>query len=473
MSLPVISLAQMREWERLTWDSGQTADAVIQNVGRHLADRLRQLTHPGESLLFLAGKGHNGDDARAAAPALTERSAVLLEINSPEESLSTIISALAQKPALIVDGLFGIGLNRPLSADWQKLIGTVNASGIPVLAVDIPSGLNADTGQTFGACVQASITLTVGAPKIGLLSPNAWPFVGRLEVLPDVGLYASVPQSDLNWTQPEDFVGFPPSRPVTGHKGDFGHAIIIAGTPGYHGAAVLASRGAQRAQPGLITVFTQPEVYVPVAAQLQSVMVQSFKPELRLPEKTSALLIGPGLAAPDSVYPLSALTRTCWGQSAFPVIVDASALDFLAPGPFPESAVRVITPHPGEAARLLQTTSAVIQADRVKALRQLSEKFGGCWVILKGHQTLIGRARGTIFVNGSGNPHLAQGGSGDLLAGYLAGLLAQPALAADAEKTLRYAVWQHGAAADRLTAQRINWTVEELSTELGLKDHFA
>ena len=466
MPLPVISLAQMREWERLTWASGQTADAVIRSVGQQLADRLRQLTRPGDTLLFLCGKGHNGDDARAAAAALTERRLVQLDILSAENGLQQLEPALAQKPALIVDGLFGIGLNRPLSAGWQQLITAVNESRIPILAVDIPSGLDADTGRTFGACIQASITLTVGAPKIGLLSPDAWPWVGRLEVLPEVGLHSCIPQSDLNWTQPEDFSGFPPARSVAGHKGDFGHAVLLAGSLGYHGAAVLAARGTQRAQPGLITLFTQTEVFIPVAAQLQSVMVQVFQPELRLPEKTSALLIGPGLAAPDLNSSLPALTRRLWEQAPCPVIVDASALDFLMPSTAPITAIRVITPHPGEAARLLQTTAAAIQADRVKALRRLSEKFGNCWVILKGHQTLIGRANGKIFVNGSGNPHLAQGGSGDVLAGYLTGLLAQPALTAEAEKTLCHAVWQHGAAADRLTATRNNWTVEELAVEL-------
>jgi NAD(P)H-hydrate epimerase len=116
---------------------------------------------------------------------------------------------------------------------------------------------------------------------------------------------------------------------------------------------------------------------------------------------------------------------------------------------------------------LLGVTATAVQADRVTALRQLSQKFGGAWVILKGHQTLMGRAEGNIFVNSSGNPHLAQGGSGDLLAGFIVGLLAQPALQADAAETLRYAVWQHGAAADKLTATRGHWTVEDLAAKIG------
>ena len=150
-----------------------------------------------------------------------------------------------------------------------------------------------------------------------------------------------------------------------------------------------------------------------------------------------------------------------------PTIVDASALAWLAPGGVPANSIRVVTPHPGEAARLLKTTAAQVQANRVQALRELSKQFGDCFVVLKGHQTLIGRSKGDVFVNSSGNPHLAQGGSGDVLGGYLAGLLAQSALRNDALKSIRYGVWQHGGAADLLEAARPNWVVEDLIDALG------
>lgn len=188
---------------------------------------------------------------------------------------------------------------------------------------------------------------------------------------------------------------------------------------------------------------------------------------MKLPEKTSAALIGPGLAAPEISAELKNFTQKLWHEALFPLVVDASALDFLDGGSFPENFVRVLTPHPGEAARLLKTTAANVQANRVAALRELSKKFGNCWVVLKGHETLVGRSEGNIFVNGSGNPQLAQGGSGDLLSGFIAGLLAQPALQADVEKALRYAVWQHGTAADKLSLTRDNWTVEDLAVEIG------
>jgi NAD(P)H-hydrate epimerase len=181
----------------------------------------------------------------------------------------------------------------------------------------------------------------------------------------------------------------------------------------------------------------------------------------------SAILIGPGLAAADLPDEIKKLTGELWLNSEVPIIVDASALAWLPPGRVGEKALRLITPHPGEAARLLETTSKEVQADRVKSLRRLSERYGNTWVVLKGHQTLVGRSSEDAFVNSSGNPHLAQGGSGDLLSGYLVGLLAQPALQEDPLKTIRYAVWQHGAAADRLQNSNRNWVIEELVEELG------
>lgn len=467
MSVPVVSIAQMREWERATWTAGQTESEVIRRVGIQVARVARQRTLSGDKILLLAGIGHNGDDVRAAKEHLQERDAVLLEVVSPEADLSKLESALAHSPALIIDGLFGIGLNRPLDAAWVEFIERINQAQCRVLAVDVPSGLNADTGETYGAAIEASITLTIGAPKQGMLRHIAWPFVGRLEVAVDVGLAACPHGSELEWTLPEDFFDFPPCRPVAAHKGGFGHLAIVAGSLGYHGAAVLAAHAAQRAQPGLITLFTHEPVLHPIAAQLQSVMVSPWQPAQELPGEFSAVLLGPGLAAPDLPEEMKSMTRRLWQQSAQPIIVDASALDWLPAEVMPAGALRVITPHPGEAGRLLKSSALGVQADRLRALRELARRFGNCWVVLKGHQTMLGRSTGKIFVNPSGNPHLAQGGSGDVLAGFLAGLLAQPSLQTDPGRTLRYGVWQHGAAADALQGACGNWIVEELAEQLG------
>jgi NAD(P)H-hydrate epimerase len=467
MPVPIINVAQMREWENATWASGQSEAEVIRRVGKKIARRVRKLTGSGDTILILAGKGNNGNDARATQEFLDERKIELLDITSPEVDLPRLELSLRLKPALIIDGLFGVGLNRALDDGWKKFIATVNESKISVLAVDVPSGLNADSGENFGARVQAAITLTVGAPKIGLLAPNACPFVGRLEVLDGVGLVSCPLSSVLNWTLPEDFEDFPPRRAVMGHKGSYGHLMIVAGSFGFHGAAILATRGAQRAQPGLVSLFAQENIYHVVASQLQSAMVNVWVPERDLLEAAGAVLIGPGLAAQNLPPEMKLIFRKLWRDLEVPLVVDASALDWLTPHTLSKGLVRVVTPHPGEAARMLNLTAEKVQADRPHAVREISRRFGSCWVVLKGHQTLIGRSEGEIFVNPSGNPHLAQGGSGDVLSGFLAGLLAQPELQKDVGKTIRYAVWQHGSTADKLQAAQKNWTVEDLIGELG------
>lgn len=467
MPVPVISVAQMREWEKASWAAGKTALDVIDQVGAAIARRLEALTQPDESILFLCGKGHNGDDARAAQKHLgSKRKAFLLDVRDPAQGLEKFVETTrGDRYSWIVDGLFGIGIDRPLDAAWQKVIAAVNTSNIPIVAVDVPSGLNAETGGVEGAAITADITLTIGAAKGGLL--KAAQFVGRLEVLPDVGLIPCPFDSELNWTINKDFAGLPPRRPVESNKGTFGHLAIYAGSSGYHGAAVLAGMGAARARPGLITAYPQESVYVPVAAQCQSVMVHPWQAGNGPPHNCTAILFGPGLAAADLPDAVKEEMRNHWRKSQLPVIADASALDWLQNGLTPPGAIRVITPHPGEAGRILRSSAASVQADRVQAVRELSKRLGDCFVLLKGNQTLVGRSTGKIFVNSSGNPYLAQGGSGDLLGGYLAGLLSQADWQKDPMTTIRYAAWQHGATADALTAAGAIWTVEDLSRHLG------
>jgi NAD(P)H-hydrate epimerase len=470
MPLPVISVEQMRRWEKAAWAAGVTPAAVIERVGRALAARVLQLTHRGDTILILAGRGHNGDDARAALRHLPARKPVLIRALDPRaaagEFLQKTRPALNRdRPAWIIDGLFGIGLNRPLDGHWRALVDAVNQSGLPVLSVDTPSGLDADNGQVEGAAVRADVTLAIGAPKRGLLRAPEW--VGRLEVAGEVGLTPCPETSDLNWTLPGDFAAWPPRRPDDSNKGTFGHLTILAGSLGYHGAAVLAARGALRAQPGLVTVEPQKPVYPAVAAQLQAAMARPWRAGAPLPKSCSAILFGPGLARERLPAALWRQLRSWWKTFPGPLIVDASALDWLEPGAISTRAARVITPHPGEAGRLLGVPAGAVQADRVGSLRELSRRLGGCHVVLKGRHTLVGRAAGPVFVNSSGNPLLAQGGSGDLLAGYLAGLLAQPACQGDPLTAIRHAVWQHGAAADTLSQSQPNWTVEDLADSLG------
>lgn len=467
MAIPVVSIAEMREWERATWAAGQTEAEVIRLLGACVAQHALRLTRTGDLILILAGKGNNGQDALCARDHLAGRRVELLHVKEPSTESSRLDAFLSLRPALVIDGLFGIGLSRPLDSSWVQFIGRVNDANIPVLAVDVPSGLHADTGEPQGAAVRAAVTLTVGAPKRGLLQAAAWPYVGRLEVATEVGLAPCPAKGEANWTLAQDFENYPPVRAAATHKGSYGHLAIVAGSLGYHGAAVLAAHGAQRAQPGLITLHTLDAVYPVVAAQLQAVMVSPWRQTVPLPGAYSAILIGPGLAAADVPEELKESTRRLWRATPVPVVVDASALAWLPQGPVADNSIRLLTPHPGEAARLLGTTAQQVQADRKGALREISRRFGNTWVVLKGHQTLVGRGSGEIHVNPSGNPHLAQGGSGDTLSGFVAGLLAQPALHAEPGQAIRYAVWQHGAAADLLQDTQPNWVVEDLAAMLG------
>lgn len=467
MPIPVVTVAQMREWEKVTWASGIKEDAVMRRAGAAVARLAEKLTRPDDLILFLAGKGHNGDDAAYGFDGITQRRRELLRVVDAVMGVKEIAAQLQRQPALLVDGLFGIGLNRALSGSWLKLIERINQARVPILAVDVPSGLSADTGLPLEVAIRATCTLTFGAVKRGLLKTSAATFVGRLEVAPDIGLVPYPFTTEVSLSAPEDFKGYPPSRPVTGHKGTFGHLAIIAGSPGYHGAAVLAARGAQRAQPGLVTLLTHEAVYVPVAAQLQAVMVHPVSDAVRLPESCTAILIGPGLASNELSERFKRAVRRLWMDSPLPIVADATALDWLPAGPCHEGVLRVITPHPAEAARLLKSSVTEVQQDRIAATRELSRRWANCHVVLKGHQTMVGQAREALFANNSGNPHLAQGGSGDLLAGYLGGLLAQPELQKDVGFALRFGIWQHGAAADALLATRPNFTVEDLAEELG------
>ncbi|HEY6228184.1 MAG TPA: NAD(P)H-hydrate epimerase, partial [Verrucomicrobiae bacterium] len=256
MALPVITVEQMREWEEASWRAGKNEREVIENVGRVLAERALKETREGDRILVLAGKGNNGNDARAAVGHLVNRKVKLVEVKDPAAQLEEVRHLCEKRPQLVIDGLFGIGLNRALSAEWVALIEAINATEVEVLAIDVPSGLNAAMGKAEGAGIRAAVTLTVGGVKRGLLEQSAWDFVGRLEVAPEIGLVlcpVDAAKAELLWSVESDFVKFQRMRrPVSSHKGAFGHLAILAGSQGYHGAAVLAARGAQGAHPGLV-----------------------------------------------------------------------------------------------------------------------------------------------------------------------------------------------------------------------------
>jgi len=500
MPAPIVSVAQMRDRERRTWANGVSPTSVIERAGQAVAAVARRMTGAGAPILVLAGRGHNGDDAEVAARHLEGREVACLRLGDPESfthARAWLGRFRGRHDALILDGLFGIGLNRPLDGPWAQLVMDINHAGVPVLAVDVPSGLDADTGQPMGEVVQAAWTVTLGAVKRGLLSDQSARYVGRLELVSDIGLIPEDAPSNGGWIVAEDFVGYPPRRLESAHKGTFGHVAIVAGSAGYHGAAVLAARGALRARPGLVSVVADERCYLPVAASLQSPMVRSWAGEIWDGAGITAVVVGPGLASTSLSPAWRAEMARVWREARCPVVVDASALDWL-PEAGTRAGERVVTPHPGEAARMLDgagpvvsgdktgklqaggmsdptdrrigaMSAAVVQKDRMAALAGLVERWPGMepWVVLKGRHTLVGSSGKGVWVNSSGNPGLAQGGSGDVLAGYLGGLLAQPALAADAGRTVRFAVWRHGAVADALEATGEAWTSEDLAGAMG------
>lgn len=468
MAYPVLTPAEMRAWEASTWESGVSPESVIDRVGRLLAAEISTRTRPGDRIVIVAGPGNNGADAKSCARHLSGRQTVLIEVSDPESATAQLQDELLEPAALVLDGIFGIGLNRPVEGAWADLLSTFDRFRGFRVAIDIPSGIHAESGNPMGTAVHVDETWTLGAPKLGLVQPPAASFTGRVRLLPEIGLRGRPKSgSGLLWATAGDFEEFPPRRPVDGHKGTFGHTTLLVGSQGYHGAAVLASVGSLAARPGLTTTIVLPEVLAVVAAQLSAPMVRSWQATSKLPDSTTSVVMGPGLGAKEIPVPFRDLATRLWRDHVGPVVADASALDWLPPRSGPAAALRVVTPHPGEAARMLDCLTKDVLSDRVGAVRQISRRLGSAWVVLKGYQTLVGRADGPIWVNTSGNPGMAQGGTGDVLAGFLGGLLAQPRLSAIPERTIAYAVWEHGAAADRLEGRRRNWNSRDLADEIG------
>lgn len=327
---------------------------------------------------------------------------------------------------VIVDGLLGTGLERPVEGAYAAAIAAINAAAVPRLALDLPSGLNARSGQAPGAVVDASVTVSFIALKPGQLTADGPACCGEL-ALADLALpaaaYAGVAPSALarGWADVAAHFG---RRRRTAHKGHFGHVLVVGGAPGYSGAARLAAEAAARVGAGLVSLATHPAHAALLNATRPELMCHgiSTPAELRaLAARASVLAIGPGLGQSE------------WGASLFatvrelpqPQVVDADALNLLARDP-DRRAGRVLTPHPGEAARLGATDTAAIHADRQGWARRLAERYGGV-VVLKGAGSVVQSAVPEalpVIVRG-GNPGMASGGMGDVLTGIIAGLLAQ------------------------------------------------
>jgi hydroxyethylthiazole kinase-like uncharacterized protein yjeF len=431
----------------------------MERAGEAAAACALQLRSGTAPVLVFAGPGNNGGDALVLARVLHKHGVPVALVFAGEASkLPTDAHAAYEKliaagmvihravPAghfsLVVDGLFGIGLSRPIEGEWAALIERINQFAGPVLALDLPSGLDADTGQIHGVAVRASHTATFIAGKPGLYTADGPDHCGTVSIhnlhLPAIASAGAVLSID-------DFSAALQPRQRNSHKGSHGSLAVIGGASGMTGAALLAARAALKLGAGRVFV-----------GLLDHLPVDYGQPELMLRDPADALaqasagVIGPGLGVTTLAYEL-----LCRAVSAdFPLLIDADGLSLISTHPVlarniaRRSAPTLLTPHPAEAARLLGCTTEAVQTDRIDAALRLSRKFNAT-VALKGCGTVLTNPDGQWRINTTGNPGLASGGTGDVLAGMAGALLAQgwPPSAA-----LCCAVHLHGAAADHCVA---------------------
>ena len=490
----VLNADQMREADRRTIeDLGVPSAVLMENAGRQVVaamdaafDRLADAR-----VAVLAGRGNNGGDgfviARVLSQAGVDVQAYLVgsaaEVRGDARVNLDILgrlgldvveirnaqdwelhgAAVLQRD-IVVDALFGTGLKTPLEGLAETMAQDLNASPVPVVAVDLPSGLSADDPSPIGPVVEASMTVTFGAPKLPLVLPAGEQFAGSL-VVADIGIPASVidelPGPRIEHLQPRDIRPFVKARPRDAHKGHFGHALIAAGSRGRTGAAHLGAAAALRAGAGLVTVAT-PSSCLPIVASLGAEYMTIALDELAdgtiarsaadvvLGGSYDVVATGPGLGTGQDqrAFVLALLER-----AAQPLVLDADALtvaasDLSSLRGTPDRPV-VITPHPGEMARLTGQPVTDVQRRRLAVARDFATAHH-VYVILKGYRTLVATPEGVVYINPTGNPGMATGGSGDVLTGMIAGWLAQ-GLGVTAACLL--AVYLHGAAGDLAAAE--------------------
>lgn len=461
---------------------------MMEHAGVGVADCVRREAQPSPdaALLVLAGKGNNGGDALAAARhlalaglrpqvillasrsdlkpdprlmlSLLERCGVAV-LECPKAETWRGLREIVDQADLIVDGIFGTGLSQPIGGWLAEVVEAVNASSAPVFSIDIPSGLHGDRSDVPGPAIEATLTVALGLPKPALVLPPAEALAGEVRV---VGLGVRIEDllegpSKLDLLEDERIRGLIPVRPPDSHKGDFGHVLAVVGSRGKPGAGALVCAAALRAGAGLVTAAVPQSAHPAVIGLRSEVMVEPL-PETasgslarsaidrlrRLVEGKDVLVVGPGLETePDTVQVVQALVS----ETRLPLVLDADGLNaFAGQAERLDGRERtlVLTPHPGEMARLAGSSAAAVQEDRLRAARELAAARS-CHVILKGYRTLIAAPDGHVDVNPTGNPGLATAGSGDVLSGVAAGFLAQGLEPADA---LRCAVYLHGRAAD-------------------------
>ena len=436
MQGPIYTTAEIRRIEQAA------GEAPLMERAAAAAAELAMTLVSGKSkdILVLAGPGNNGGDARIAADLLKERFFRVHVAERPQ--------ALPEGKnwGLIIDGLFGIGLARPVEGEYAKLVEYANRQRCPILALDVPSGVQSDTGRVLGVAVRASHTISFIALKPGLLTLDGPDHAGEVSVAA-LGLDVKALLAPSAWiANPHLFSGILKRRPQNFHKGMAGSLGILGGAHGMTGAALLAGRAALKLGAG--------RVYVGLL-QAEALGVDPFAPELMLRHADDvlgvdldALVAGPGLGKSEHAATLLGAALA----SDMPCVLDADALNLMAEDDDLSDACErrgaqtLLTPHPAEAARLLGSSVAEVQADRVAAAKQIAQSYNA-HVVLKGNGSVLAARDGHWFINTTGNPGMASAGMGDVLAGLLGALLAQRY---SGETALVLGVHLHGAAADAL-----------------------
>ena len=479
-----ITPSQMKQLEADFMNEYHLPGALLmEHAAQGVVTALRELVSCGR-VLFLCGPGNNGGDGYAAARLWQQAggTSVIWQLIADASGDAGMNLALAKQAGIpicqpeedaplppcdaVCDALFGTGLNRAPEGPAAAWIRRVNASGLPIVAVDIPSGMNGLTGKPMGPTIRAAVTVTFHRPKQGLVIADSAGYTGRLIVHPILIPQAYGCQEGLRCLQPQELPSLLPARDPNAHKGTYGRTVLFVGSTGMAGAAALCAKAALKVGSGLTTLLVRASI-LPI--------VQMLVPGatcIVLPEENGFLTPAAGAFAAETLRGATAAAVGCglsqsedaipvlkaFHEADCPVVWDADALNLLSTHPqlLPLPDKDFITPHPGEAARLLHCSTAQILADPLTALAQL-HRIAGCQVLLKGARTLMTDGS-AIAANLYGSPAMAKGGSGDILTGVLAGLLAQQLLPDDLT-TLQCAALLHGLAGKRAAEQYGEYSV--------------
>ena len=468
----VVTCGQMQDAEQAAFDCGVSAEDLMEQAGAGIFAALKQFfPDPGTAILYL-GKGNNAGDALVVARHLRAagwRIVARLAFGASEfkelpakhwQSLHGAIEVLPAAPVpnnhwgtvILLDGLVGIGasaapLRGPLADAVLEMNAFRRARHAFCVALDLPSGLNPLSGTPGEACVEADLTVTIGHAKSVLLADAATAFVGRLVIVPLAGLEKTAGDESRQVLTSTRLLPLLPCRPFEFHKGRAGRVGIIAGSRGFAGAAALAATGALRAGAGLVTVHVKEDAHAAVAAKACSEVMVKLVRDYReiFRDSVDALAIGPGLGLEHEDEVLAVIAR-----AEVPAVLDADALNMLARRGFDSlkknAAPRLLTPHPGELARMAERFPEWSSLSRSEVAQDFVGKFPHCTLLLKGARTVIATAGQPVSFNATGHPGMATGGMGDVLTGICAGLAAQGVALHDAACL---GAWLSGRAAER------------------------